>query len=294
MSDRKFDIGLLVLGYCRADLFERAARSLEHLGLGESTPRYGVIDGARTLSGPLFDDCLAVQQRAKKLLDEGVLTSLTIRNCNLGTMNNVYTSVSEILSLHEFVFVLEDDLEILQIADCAVELLLPYLNERVSAFGIYCNKSFSDSLFFSQRFSSQAWGTSREAWAGFNPVHIMSLELSEAQRIELRKNVGGDFISSFRAFQSGDLDSWAIPWNIYNFLQNRVMLYTPNSYVNNNSHLLGAERTYGIEFEYEISRKSLSLNQAKQPQINLAYLRHFGFFARFARRLRAEYIKRCR
>jgi hypothetical protein len=287
----KLDIGLLVIGYSRADMFEKAARSFKNFGLPKGTPCYGVIDGSREVSGLAFDKNKKVQECGRLLLNEGVLSKLTIRPKNLGTMKNVFMSVTEVLKRHEFIFVLEDDLEVLPIAEGAIEPLVDYLGGATCAFGIYCNKSFTDKVFLSQRFSSQAWGTSRTCWKGFNLEYIMSLEMTAELSRELRKNVGGDLIPGFKAFQNGKLDSWAIPWNIYNLLEGRFMVYLPTSYVKNNSHKVDAERTYGIEFEYEIGDRSFVGIDRDKPHLNQDYLRHFSIMSRVKRRLRAEFIK---
>jgi hypothetical protein len=290
-KDRHLNIGMLVLGYSRADMFEKAVRSLVHLGLPEYTPCYGVVDGAREASGQAFEANLAVQERGRMLLNEGILSNLIIRPHNLGTMQNVFTSVTEVLDHHEFVFVLEDDLIVLPLAKGIIQLMVPHLGGKVRAFGIYCNKSYTDTVFFSQRFGSQAWGTSRSSWQEFNIKRLLSLDLTAELRRDLRNNVGSDIISDFKNFQADKLDSWAVPWNVHNLLEGGVMVYTPASYIQNNSHFKGAERTHGIKFEYKIADVPLTNLNYKKPEINQAYLRHFSVMARLKRRFWAEYVK---
>ena len=60
-----------------------------------------------------------------------------------------------------------------------------------------------------------------------------------------------DIYTDLKAFQKSRLDTWAIPWNVHNYLHSNLMVYPPDSYILNNSHLFGAERTTGIQFEYE-------------------------------------------
>ncbi len=288
----QLDIGLLVLGYSRPELFEAAARSFKNLGLPETVMRYGVIDGPRDSSGKSFAANRSVQEHGQALLEEGILDKLTIRPQNLGTMRNVHRSVSEVLEHHDYVFVLEDDLEVLRIANGSIEPLVEHMGHTVRAFGLYCNRSFTDRVFLSQRFGSQAWGTSRAAWQGFDLDQTLALKLTPTQMRELRHSVGSDVMSGFSACQNGTLDSWAFPWNVHNFLHKGTMIYPPRSYIRNNSHLAGAERTFGIEFDHEIANQSVAELDCEQPEINLSYLRHFRLSARLMRRLRAKYSKR--
>ncbi len=291
-NNETLDIGLLVLGYSRPELFETAARSLRHLGLPQTTPRYGVIDGTRHSNGYGFEANQAVQTRGESLLEEGILTDLTIRRANLGTMQNVYRSVTEVLERHEFVFVLEDDLEILPMAKGALPQLIRHVGCDVTTFGIYCHKSWSQGLFLSQRFSSQGWGTSRDGWRGFDVEEIKNLNLSSSQKKLLCDVAGTDMVAGLRAFQIGLLDSWAIPWNVFNFLHGRKMIYTPNSYVTNKSHLAGAERTWGIEFRYETASRPLVGASGTSLHLNQKYLKHFSRGARLKRRFWAEVAKK--
>jgi hypothetical protein len=285
MTNEQHDLGLLVLGFRRAKFFEAAVRSLRNLGLPSETPVYAVIDGPRFNSELEVLENKEVQTTAEKLLAEGLITHLVIRPENLGTKTNVYKSVSEVLSIHEYVFVLEDDLKILEIAKGSTQILINKLSEDVPAFGLYCNRSFVNTLFLSNRFSSQGWGTSREAWSTFDPEAIQRTKYSRGFLKELRKKAGGDLVSDLAAFQSGRLDSWAVPWNVHNFMTNKTMIYPPASYIENNSHMIGAERTFGIEFKHEISKLPLSEFADQEPLLNKKYLRHHGLFARMKRRL---------
>lgn len=287
MQKEKLDIGLLVLGFRRAELFEAAVLSLRNLGLSAETPVYGVIDGPRLTSEAEILENKGVQESAKKLQEQGMINHLVIRSENLGTKTNVFRSVSEVLSYHEFVFVLEDDLEVLKVANGALQILMGKLSETTPAFGLYCNRSFVNSLFLSNRFSSQGWGTSRAAWSTFDPEIIKKTKFSREFLSALRKKVGGDLVSDLAAFQAGILDSWAVPWNVHNFMTNRMMLYPPASYIENNSHKTGAERTLGIEFDYEISHFPLSHYSDQEPLINEKYLRHYNLLARVKRRIRS-------
>ena len=172
-------------------------------------------------------------------------------------MENIYQSVSEVLKKHEFIFVLEDDLEILPLANGSLLKLIYLMDKRINAFSLYCNKSYSNTVFCSNRYSSQGWGTRRIYWNKFNPKVIKKTNLSSLDIKKIKRKCGSDIYSEFINFKNGSIDSWAIPWNIHNFLNSNLMIYPPKSYILNNSHLYGAERTAGVKFDYEIAKENL-------------------------------------
>ena len=290
MNISEIDIAILVIGYSRPKLFEKAVKSLKFLGLPKSVQKYAVIDGAKEKGGDLFKKNKSVKDIGKKLLNEGYLNSLKIRRKNLGTMINVYKSITEILRKHDFIFVLEDDLEILPSAKDSIIIMLKKLEGPINSFSIYCNHSYTDKIFSSHRFSSQAWGTTKEAWLNFNPYKIKEDNLSFSEIINLRRKCGTDMYSNFKAFKKGNLDSWAVPWNIYNFKNSNQMVYPPKSFIFNNSHLIGGERTEGIQFKYQISKDRLKKDN-KKPKLNLRYLSHFSILNRFKRTILSKIYK---
>ena len=284
----QIDIGILIIGYARSKLFESAVRSVNCLGLPKKTPIYVVIDGPKKSFGKKFEENKKVKIVANKLLDEGLINELILRKKNLGTKNNVYQSVSHVLKKHEYIFVLEDDLEILPIAKGTVEALIKLMNNKVSAFGIYCHKSFSKSFFYSKRFESQAWGTNRQSWNEFNPTNTKNINLTINDHSIIKKELGTDLLNDFAKFKKELLDSWAVPWNIHNYVNNKLMVYTPFSYIKNNSHCEGAERTKGIEFEYVIAKQPINKINSKFIKINKNYIKHYTYLARIKRRFKSK------
>lgn len=294
-STEHLDIGILVLGFSRPNLFERAVRSLKYLGLPESVPVYGAIDGPRINDQLRYEANVEVRRRAKQLNEEGLIDKLILRSSNLGTMRNVCHSVSEVLENHEFAFVLEDDLEVLPVADGALVLMCRHLGGDVKAFSLYVNRSHVHNVFLSPRFSSQGWGVSRVAWQKFDTEALKNISLSKQQLRNLKCRLGGDLLRGFKAFQKGALDSWAVPWNVHNFLAGGMMVYVPNSYLINNSHLPGAERTLGIKYDYDLASRPLSEFDTPNPRLNKLYRRHYSLRARIWRRIRSifAYLSTC-
>lgn len=286
------DIGILVLGYRRAESFKEAVTSISSIMGHENFPIYAVIDGPKASDHELKNDNLAVIQTAQRLFDEGKLHSVLVRGENFGTKRNVFESVTMVLASHEYVFVVEDDLVVRSTGPAPLQEWFSQLGGEISAFSLYANAVSCGAPFLSRRFSSQAWGTSRYYWNDFRPDALKTIKLSWGMSIGLLRHVGGDMPQAFFNYRRNKVDSWAIPWNVHNFLANRKMLYPPVSLVLSNSHLPGAERTEGIIFDSVVSSEPFNLAGAGY-RINRAYLGHYTLMARLRRRMRMWYRKYC-
>lgn len=282
------DIGILVLGYRRAESFKDAVVSVNSIIGRDNFPIYAVIDGPKDSDQKLKNENLAVVQTAHRLFDEGQLHSVLVREKNFGTRRNVFESVTMVLAIHEYVLVVEDDLVVISTGPAPLQDWFAQLGGEVSAFSLYANKISGVTPFLSRRFSSQAWGTSRYYWNEFRPDALKTLKLSWSMSFRLLRHVGGDMPQAFCNYQRNKVDSWAIPWNVHNFLADRKMLYPPVSLVLNNSHLPGAERTEGIIFDSVLSSEPFRL-ASEEFRINGSYLRHYTFRARLGRRIRMWY-----
>ena len=120
---------------------------------------------------------------------------------------------------------------------------------------------------------------------------MRNTNLTSIQKIKIKQNLGSDSLRDFNFFKKGKLNTWAVPWNVFNFLNERKMIYPPKSFVYNHSHLQNAERTKGIEFPYEIELNSpINLDYSKIID-NKKYLWHFHPLSRLKRRLRASLYK---
>ena len=69
------------------------------------------------------------------------------------------------------------------------------------------------------------------------------------------------------------------------------MVYPPKSYILNNSHLIGGERTSGIKFNYEIAKEKLNKKDNEKIFVNVKYISHFSKFNRFKRFLKSILYK---
>ena len=70
------------------------------------------------------------------------------------------------------------------------------------------------------------------------------------------------------------------------------LIYPPKSYILNNSHLYGAERTAGVKFDYEIAKENLQKKHLKEIFVNKKYISNFSILNRIKRSLNAMVNKK--
>lgn len=280
-------LAILVLGYSRPELVERCIRSIQFLDLPPSIEVVCSID--KWSNESVKDDNRRTVSTVNKLQQHGLVDRVILRKKNLGCALNVTQSVAELLSEYHNVFVVEDDLEFSEKSAGLIKVASSLLSEELVSFTAYCHRSGCTTFFTSQRFSSQSWLATRKNWDGFSLEKMKDVQLTRMQKNDIRRLQGGDLLKDFAQFQQGNLDSWAVPWNIFCFLNNRKMLYPPRSFVINNSHLIGAQRTQGIQFEYDLEHKfPMELDKTSICE-NLSYLNHFSFYRRALRRMRSVF-----
>lgn len=226
----------------------------------------------------------------KELLIKGLIDSLEIRDEPYGTQKNIVTGISETFKSFNEIFILEDDLLITPYHYGLTKTFFKnFNNDLVGAFSTYSNKtSFSKfSNFYSNRFSSQAWGTWSNKWNEFDIEYIKKIKITRGFNKELSNVLGSDMPSAFKAFRDGYLDSWAIPWNVFNMLTKRVTAYTSKSFVESIGHKSDATRTKGIYFPHTIANEEFSVQDANLPSLELEiyseYLKHFSLYSRAKR-----------
>ena len=193
---------------------------------------------------------------AHTLKENGLVDLLKVRDQPFGTQQNIIQGVSESALKFRYLFVVEDDLELIHYhKNLSPFFFRHHLNDSVVAFSTYTNlirKKFF-STFLSHRFSSQSWGVTSDAWLGFDVEQIRNLNFSDTLNKDLAKHLGTDMPRAIAGFKSGTLDSWAIPWNVHNFLEGNLMAYPSKSFVVESGSSVGATRTTGIKFKSELA-----------------------------------------
>ena len=141
------------------------------------------------------------------------------RTKNLGLANNIINGVSEIISQHGKVIVLEDDIKtsrgFLKYMNQSLELYND--NEKVFHISGYIyphNKNLPDTLFYNVPLC-WGWATWSRAWNNFNQDSLqLWCELIKYSKFKEFDKFGSDHLSLQLAFNIlGKIDTWFIKWH---------------------------------------------------------------------------------
>jgi hypothetical protein len=171
----------------------------------------------------------------------GGFRSVTIleRPENVGLARSIITGVSELVTQHGRIIVLEDDLVtspyFLQYMNDALEV---YKNEErvmhISGYMFQISTAGLPQTFFYRQTSCWGWATWQRAWRFFNP-DAMQLGSSYNDQLRYRFNIEGayDFWEHLRLNCTGEWDTWAIKWYASVFLMEGLCLHPAHSMVAN-------------------------------------------------------------
>ena len=209
-----------------------------------------------------------------------------VRDRNLGTMLNAFHSVSEVLKKHEYIFVLEDDLEVLEVAGGSLSVMLNKISGNNVAISLYGHRSYKQTILIKEVLVASL-GYIKNRLANFEPHMYKQYCFTACEKLEIKRALGSDFC---RAFELISLDGLihGLYHGICLIFSHNYMIYPAKSLIRNHSHPEGAERTLGYTFRYETADTPIDDFRSDELSENLKYLRHFSSFQRFQRRIVAE------
>lgn len=167
--------------------------------------------------------------------------SVTIKEnrINQGLAKSIINGVTEILSKHDSIIVLEDDL-------VTSPYFLSYLNQALDIYReddqVVCINSYFYPVpaqlpqsFFLRGADCQGWATWKRGWSVFNSDgKFLLTELKRKQLCEeFNYNNSYDFTRMLNRQQKGLIDSWAIRWYASAFTQDKLTLYPATSFIKN-------------------------------------------------------------
>jgi hypothetical protein len=229
---------IAIFAYKRPDHLRKVCEALSRSrGFAES-PTYFFLDGARTKEDqPLVEATRAVaRQFAKEWHAE-----INFASTNRGLRRSILDGVSAVLTVHDTVIVVEDDLLVAPNA-------LIYLNKalakfhnaptvmQVSAFSYPVDPANDGAeAYFVPFTTSWGWATWKRAWIPFvEAISTGSNLVPPLERVSAF-NLGGavDYLSMLKAQSAGRVDSWAIQWYAWVFKNQGMTLMPPRSFVAN-------------------------------------------------------------
>lgn len=223
---------IAVFAYKRVDLLEKTLNALKSNKLSDESVLYVFSDGAKTA-----DDMPAVNDVRKMVrsFDGFKRIELIEREENYGLAKNIVGGVSHVLSEHESVIVLEDDL-------LTGEHFLSFMNKGLDLYkdsnnvcqitGYSYLENYSDNydledLYFIKGGDCLAWGTWKRAWEYYNPDSAFLLETIKSKHLtkEFNRNNSYNYLKMLKQNAQGKVNSWAINWYASTFLNNMYSLY---------------------------------------------------------------------
>lgn len=227
---------IAIFAFRRPDHLAQVLDALRKNPEASESPLYVFADAARHEK-----DAEQVAE-VRRLLDhvEGFReVHVVLRELNYGLARNITSGVSEVLSRHAEIIVVEDDVLVgpffLRFMNDA---LLRYRDEpRVgSVTGYrYPVKASLPETFFIRGADCWGWATWRDRWQVFNPNGSELLEQLRARDLTHAFDFDGTmpFTRMLEDQIAGRNDSWAVRWHASCFLRDMLILYPGRSLVHN-------------------------------------------------------------
>lgn len=284
-------IGVLVVGYKRPESLRRCLSQLE-----EHFPLAGLnfffaLDGAKSdLDGPFVASCEAVFESFGESLSPQLRLFSTV---NLGLKTRVSSSVSACFELVEWLIVLEDDCEVgsdtFSFFEQALSLL-SHSSEIGAVSGSYFGPPCGQRIFLSRRFSSWGWATDKRTWQNFTAsgaLTMSSAELSNAMALLTKRAPLPELLEYSRLRKAlPNLDSWAIPFDLFLREQHLLVLKPTTNQIRNTGFSEEATHTeVGLSSRVRTSGKSRALPLSPMGGIPSHLLSHLDASFRLLRLL---------
>lgn len=240
--------------YKRLDTFEKVIESLRTNPESSESTLYIFSDAAK---GEKDRESVQAVRDFARLIEGFGEVNLVERSNNHGLAKSIIAGVSEILERHGRIIVLEDDLVVSNnfLAFMNQSLDKYRGNPRVWSISGYSSQRVSqlqvkNDVFFGLRASSWGWATWKDRWERVDWAVSDFHKLNDARLRRAFKQGGGDLVTMLKRQRSGLIDSWAIRFCFYQFLNNAFDVVPKHSKVINLGFEESATNTVGMESRF--------------------------------------------
>lgn len=228
---------IAVFGYARPDHLRDTLTSLVACDGFAESPVTVFVDGPR--SPEMAERVQAVTEVARQILGAGA--DIRLRPKNLGLSGSITEGVSELVTRHDRVIVVEDDLEL-------SPNFLRYMNSALDRYAeapnVYQVSGYmfdvpdlpkTDIALFLPLVSTWGWATWSRAWRHYDPTAAGWKKLRKDKMLRRRFDLNGAYPYSWLMERQarGRSDSWGIRWYWAVFQMNGLTLFPPRSLVRN-------------------------------------------------------------
>ncbi len=268
--------------YARPDHLAKTLAALRADPLAEKTNLHIFCDAARNSTAR--EGCKAVRSMVRKIVGFASV-HIVERDVNLGLARSIIEGVTQLLSTHERIIVLEDDLVVsphfLRYMNDALNLYA--YDEKVACIHGYCYPVAAKlpETFFLRGADCWGWATWRRAWQHFRADGTALLSELESRNLEYEFDMDGQqgFTRMLRNQIAGRNNSWAIRWHASCFLNEKLTLYPGRSLVHNigNDSTGTHSRTTNI-FDQVLASTPICLNRQQLHQSEFARSAFIHYF----------------
>jgi len=230
---------IVVFAYNRPHYLKQTLEALESNAESKESTLYIFCDGPKpNATGADMDKVLEVRALAKerKWCKEVIIIE---KQDNSGLAKAIINGVTEILSKHDSVIILEDDL-------VTSPFFLKYMNTAlnkyrdndnvISVVGYNYPILYDDSFpetFFLKTADCLGWGTWKQEWALFeHDASVLVKKLESSNSIaEFNFDNNYPYFKMLKNVVTGKVNSWAIRWYASAFVNNKYTLFPKKSLV---------------------------------------------------------------
>ena len=282
------------IGFNRKEKLAKSVLSvLKHYGPRDSYDYHLYIDKAKDNSKHTEKNNDVIKF-SKKIYLDGLVDKLVIRNINYGCANNIYSAVTQTLMEYDQAFIVEDDVILGRFHYGLAKLMFDNYHryENIGSFSTYSHDigKTDKSTYLTFRHSSHAWGTWSDKGSGFDLNIVNNINIKSSNKSDINKKLGSDIYRNLKACLCGAIDSWAIPWNFFNYINNRLSVNTTVAYAIVEGHDNLATHTRNIQFKYQVADSFIDKDKfaSKLTKSNSKNIGYHSYFNRVVRRLKSN------
>jgi hypothetical protein len=164
---------------------------------------------------------------------------LSFSEKNLGLAGSIVNGINTVLEKSEAVIVLEDDVltsaGFLSFCNSALNKYAEEKNVSAISGYLFPVKTGMSEAFFLSLVCCWGWATWKRAWKLYEPDPEKLIRQIEATNSDRKFNLNNSYpyFELLKMQMDKKVDSWAIRWYASSFLENKLMLYPPESLTQN-------------------------------------------------------------
>jgi hypothetical protein len=226
---------IAIFGFNRPRHLEKMLASLASNPGLETLPIHFFLDGAR---GDFEAGQVSESRKVAESFRGGLSRELHVSATNLGLAKSVQAGLDYVFTISDAAIVLEDDLDLSPgFLDFILKGLGKYADNPVvvSIQGYSYPTTYRAGPYFLRGAGSWGWGTWKDRWLEREAdPRALQQKLIECECAFALDYDGQYFYSKMLNMQvTGEIDSWAVPWHVDNFLRGKLSLFPSGSLVNN-------------------------------------------------------------